>query len=219
LIFESTQNHARSEIDAAIPLPRKIICKSKTLRDHLPPGEKSGLAAFEPVNVPGTIAAAAAYAADGDLLWNIIEDWIMSTISRSAELPYSPRQVYDLVVDFAAYPQFLPWCRSAEVLSASEDEIEARVEIHKGGVSDVFTTVNRLQPGKMVEMRLLEGPFKQLEAFWRFDATQNGGCRLSLDMDYQFSNTILGLTVGPIFAKIAKSLVDDIGERARSVYG
>lgn len=143
----------------------------------------------------------------------------MPTISRSTELPYSPHQIYDLVVDFGAYPQFLPWCRSAEVLNASEDEVEARIEIRKGGVNDAFTTVNRLQPGKMVEIRLLEGPFKQLEAFWRFDTTQDGGCRLNFDMQYQFSNAILGLTVGPVFAKIAKSLVDDIGERARSVYG
>jgi ribosome-associated toxin RatA of RatAB toxin-antitoxin module len=143
----------------------------------------------------------------------------VANISRSIELPQSPREIYDLVVDFEAYPEFLSWCRSAEVTNAGDEEIEARIEIAKGGVSESFTTLNRVQPGKLVEMRLVEGPFKHLEAFWRFDEIEDGGCRLSFEMDYQFSNRILGVTVGPVFTRIAKSLVADIGDRAKAVYG
>ncbi len=86
----------------------------------------------------------------------------MATVKKSALVLYSAAEMYALVDDIEAYPQFLPWCRSTQILSRSEDEVRATIEMVKGGVHKSFTTSNRMQKHKMIDIRLLEGPFKRL---------------------------------------------------------
>lgn len=143
----------------------------------------------------------------------------MTTIHKSALVSYSSGQMYALVNDVDAYAQFLPWCRSSRVLSRNADEVRASVEIAHGALHKSFTTLNRLQQDKMIEMRLIEGPFRRLEGFWRFDILGEQACKVSLDLDFEFSNRLVGMAMGPIFTQIANSLVDAFCKRARDVYG
>lgn len=143
----------------------------------------------------------------------------MPTVHKSALVPYSPAEMYALVNAIEAYPDFLPWCRSTTVLSRDEDEIRATIDLAKGGVSKSFTTCNRLAPNKMIEIRLVEGPFKHLEGFWRFQALGEAGCKVSLDMDFEFAGRLLQMVVGPVFSQIANSLVDAFCRRAVEIYG
>lgn len=143
----------------------------------------------------------------------------MAHISRSALVPYSPEQMYLLVDTIPLYPQFLPWCRSAVEHARDTDEVKASIEIAKGAVNKTFTTLNRLQPDKTIEMRLVDGPFRHLHGFWRFDELKPGACKVSLDLDFEFSNKIMSLVVGPVFNQVANTLVDSFVERARKVYG
>lgn len=143
----------------------------------------------------------------------------MPVISRTALVPYSAAEMYVLVDDIDSYPLFLPWCKSSKVLSRDDDEVRARIEMAKSGIHKSFTTRNRLQKNKMIEMRLVEGPFRQLEGFWRFETLGEKGCKILLDLEFEFSNKILKLTVGPIFDQIANTLVDAFCKRAIDVYG
>ncbi len=143
----------------------------------------------------------------------------MTTISRSALVPYSAAEMYALVNDVESYPQFLPWCRSSRVLSRNEDEVRATIELARGAIQKSFTTCNRLQKDKMIEIRLVEGPFHHLEGFWRFDALDEKASRVSLDLDFDFSSRILSLALGPVFGQIANTLVDSFQKRAVQVYG
>jgi ribosome-associated toxin RatA of RatAB toxin-antitoxin module len=143
----------------------------------------------------------------------------MTHINRSALVPYSPEQMYVLVDGISLYPQFLPWCRSAVEHERDTDKVQASIEIAKGAVNKRFTTLNRLQKNKTIEMRLIDGPFKHLHGFWRFDELQTGTCKVSLDLDFEFSNKLLSLVVGPVFHQVANTLVDSFVERAKKVYG
>lgn len=143
----------------------------------------------------------------------------MTTVSRSALLPYTAAEVFALVDDIESYPQFLPWCKSATILSRSEDEVRAALELSKGGVNKSFTTCNRMKKDKIIEMRLVEGPFHHLEGFWRFDPLGEQASKVSLDMEFEFSSRLLGMTVGPVFNQIAGTLVDSFCKRAVEVYG
>jgi len=140
-------------------------------------------------------------------------------IHRSALVPYSPAEMFALVSDVDAYPEFLPWCSGARVLERKGDEVRACVEISKGAVHKSFTTLNREQKDKMIEMRLLEGPFRHLEGFWRFDPLGDAACKVSLDLEFDFSSRMLGMMVGPVFNQIANTLVDAFHQRAVQVYG
>jgi ribosome-associated toxin RatA of RatAB toxin-antitoxin module len=143
----------------------------------------------------------------------------MAHISRNALVPYSPEQMYQLVDGIALYPQFLPWCRSAVEHARDTDQVKATIDIAKGAMNKSFTTLNRLQKNKTIEMRLIDGPFRHLHGFWRFDELKPGACKVSLDLDFEFSNKILSLAIGPIFNQVANTLVDSFVERAKKVYG
>lgn len=143
----------------------------------------------------------------------------MAAMSRSALVPYSAAEMYHLVDDIESYPDFLPWCRSAREWERDEDEVKASIELQRGGIHKTFTTCNRLQKDKMIEIRLVEGPFRHLEGFWRFEALEQGGCRVSLDMEYEFSSRLLKMAIGPVFAQITNNLVDAFCERATELYG
>jgi ribosome-associated toxin RatA of RatAB toxin-antitoxin module len=126
--------------------------------------------------------------------------------------------MFDLINDIESYPLFLPWCRSTTVHSRTEDEVRATIEMAKGGLQKSFTTVNRLQRNKMVEVRLLEGPFRRLDGFWRFDALREDACKISLDLEFEVAGTIANKLVGPVFSEIANSLVDAFCRRAKDLY-
>jgi ribosome-associated toxin RatA of RatAB toxin-antitoxin module len=143
----------------------------------------------------------------------------VTTINKSALVAYSAAQMYALVNDIESYAEFLPWCRSSTILSQDSDEIRATIEIAHGTLNKAFTTRNRLQQDKMIEMRLEEGPFKRLEGFWRFDILGEQACKISLDLDFEFKNKLVGMAMGPVFSQIANTLVDAFSKRAVDVYG
>jgi len=140
-------------------------------------------------------------------------------VSKSALVNFSANDMFEIVDNVALYPEFLPWCGSTEVISRSSDTLEASIEIAHGGINKTFSTRNRMQKGKMIELQLLNGPFHSLHGFWRFDALGENACKVSLDLNYEFSSKILGLVVGPVFNKIANTLVDAFCERAGKIYG
>jgi ribosome-associated toxin RatA of RatAB toxin-antitoxin module len=142
----------------------------------------------------------------------------MATVKRYALVPFSAEQMFRLVNDIESYPRFLPWCRSTRVHARDADEIRATIEISKGPLQKSFTTVNRLQHNKMVEMRLVEGPFRRLDGFWRFDILREDACKVTLDMEFEFSGQWMGRLLGPVFDQIANNLVDAFCRRAADVY-
>jgi len=142
----------------------------------------------------------------------------MPSVNKSALVPYSASQMYGLVDKVSDYPQFLPWCGGAEELSRSDDEVKASVMISHSGLNKSFTTLNRLQKNKMIEMELVDGPFKHLHGFWKFEALSETACKVSLDLEYEFSNKLLSLAVGPIFNQVANTMVDSFCQQADRVY-
>jgi len=148
--------------------------------------------------------------------WRVI---VVESVDRSALVPYTPQEMFELVSDIESYPRFLPWCQGALILSRDIDEVRARIEFAVGGLTKSFTTRNRHQVNKMIEMHLVDGPFSRLDGFWRFDPLGDVGRKIALFLEYGFSNRVLGLVVGPIFGQIANTLVDAFQRRAVEIYG
>ena len=145
----------------------------------------------------------------------------MKTVNKSVLIWYRPEEMYALVTDIAAYPKFLPWCDRAEVVAVDDTGMTARVGIAFGGVHQSFTTRNRHTPGRAVGMKLVDGPFSQLDGQWKFIPLGDGAqraCRVELVLNYGFDNAALGALVGPVFDWIAGSLVDAFVKRAEQVY-
>ena len=144
----------------------------------------------------------------------------MAHIKRNALVHYSPAEMYQLVNNVADYADFLPWCRSSSVISESDTEMIASVEIAKGVLNKTFTTRNRLEKDKRIELELVDGPFKKLSGYWQFDAlkTENA-CKVNLELEFEFDSAMMSIAAKPIFTQIANSLVDSFCKRAVEVYG
>jgi len=150
----------------------------------------------------------------------------MKTVRKSVLIWYSAQEMFDLVTDPERYPQFLPWCSHARVISRDEQGMVAELGLAFMGIKQSFTTRNEhiTGPSGMREERihLVSGPFSKLEGHWQFTPVGETGeraCRVELALDYGFSNALLGRLVGPVFDKIAASLVDAFVLRADQVYG
>lgn len=146
----------------------------------------------------------------------------MKTVTKSVLIWYSPQEMYVLVTEVDQYPQFLPWCDRARVVSADATGMTAEVGISFSGIRQTFTTRNEHVPGRQVAIKLVNGPFSRLDGEWNFlplgDGTQRA-CKVELNLRYGFDNAMLGKLVGPVFDKIASSMVDAFVKRAAQVYG
>ena len=112
----------------------------------------------------------------------------MKSVARSALLPYSTQQMFDVVNNVEAYPDFLPWCESSEVLEASEKSLTARLCIAKGGVKQSFVTRNDLNPPDHMHLQLVEGPFRILEGDWQFKPLGDDGCRIEMNLRFEMDS-------------------------------
>lgn len=143
----------------------------------------------------------------------------MREIHRSALVPYAADAMFGLVNDVESYPDFLPWCRAAEINELAACEIEASLEFARSGLHRRFTTRNVLQPGRTIRMELVSGPFRELSGRWSFQPLGAEGCKVVLDMRFEFASRMLEAVFAPVFAEVMNSLVDAFVERAHEVHG
>lgn len=145
----------------------------------------------------------------------------MKTVHKSVLLWYSAEEMFALVTDVAHYPAFLPWCDQASVLSEDDTGMTAKVGISFAGIKQAFSTRNRHVADREVAMELVDGPFSQLDGLWTFTPLGEGqrACKVEFTLRYSFANRALAALVGPVFDKIAGSLVEAFVKRAAQVYG
>jgi ribosome-associated toxin RatA of RatAB toxin-antitoxin module len=143
----------------------------------------------------------------------------MQKIYKSALVSHSAERMFDLVNDFEKYPLFLPWCLDARVESRDEAEIEASLRFGRGAVSRWFTTSNRLHEPDRIDIRLVNGPFRQLEGHWRFTPLGDAGSKIEVNMEFEFANALVGMAFGPIFSEVCNTLVHAFTRRANEVHG
>ncbi|HET6628586.1 MAG TPA: type II toxin-antitoxin system RatA family toxin [Woeseiaceae bacterium] len=143
----------------------------------------------------------------------------MRKVRRTALVPHSAKEMFDLVDDVEAYPEFLPWCNDASVQSRDENTVVATLELHKGTISKHFTTRNTLKPHDAIDMTLIDGPFRHLDGGWRFRDITDDGCEVSLELEFEFDSRIVDMMFGRFFEDTLKALVDAFTRRAAAVYG
>ena len=141
----------------------------------------------------------------------------MSTIEKSVLVRHSVKQMFALVADIPSYPLFLPWCGGSRVLSTDGSQVTAEIDINFHGIRQSFTTVNDQHPDERIDLKLVDGPFSKLDGGWSFLALADDACKVTLTLDYDFSNFLLEKLVGPVFHQIASTMVDSFVKRADEV--
>jgi len=149
----------------------------------------------------------------------------MKHVKKSVLLSYSPHEMYALVIDVKAYPEFLPWCAHADVLEERDDGITARLHLSYLGARQAFTTRNTHAPNESVVLELVDGPFSSLAGTWRFvpvpaaDGRTAKACKIEFDLRYAFAGGAFEALISPVFDRIANTFVDSFVKRAEQVHG
>ncbi len=143
----------------------------------------------------------------------------MHTLKRNAIVPYTQRQMFELVNDIGEYPRFLPWCHSSEIISRTDEEVVAKLEANWNGIHKNFTTRNRLFPYHRMEMTLTDGPLKRLSGIWDFISLNEKACKITLDMEFEFTGAFIDRLFQPVFQHISNTFVEAFCKRAVELYG
>lgn len=143
--------------------------------------------------------------------------------SETRRLPYSARQMFDLVADVESYPKFLPWNSAARIRSRRTIEagevIEADLVISFKVFRERFGSRVTLWPGALkIDTEYLDGPFRYLRSGWEFRETPEG-CEVSFHVDFEFRNAILQGIIGVVFNEAMHRIVRAFEARAAVLYG
>lgn len=148
----------------------------------------------------------------------------MPTHSETRRLPYTARQMYDLVADVASYPEFLPWCAAARIRRTTPQGdhvlMEADLVISFKVFRERFGSRVTLWPEALkIDTEYLDGPFRYLKSNWGFRDLPEGGCEVSFFVDFEFRNAILRKVIGVVFNEAMQRIVRAFETRAQTLYG
>lgn len=143
----------------------------------------------------------------------------MHSIERSVLVPFSDAQMFDLVAGVEKYPEFMPWCGGSQIHERNEHGMRASITIALAGIRQTFTTANRHDYPRLIELSLVDGPFSDLQGRWEFVALSDDACKVLFSLRYNFSSRALEKLVGPVFNRIASSFIDSFTKRAEACYG
>ena len=144
----------------------------------------------------------------------------MREVNRTALLPYHRDELFVMVNDIARYPDFVRWCKAAEIHSSDERETTASITLEARGMSEVITTRNVLHPPELIRLELVDGPFEHFQGGWRFtdlSSADQTGTKVELNLRFVLASKMLNAAFGTVFTRVANTLVDAFCERAHAV--
>ncbi len=143
----------------------------------------------------------------------------MPVIRKSKVVPYTAKQMFDLVNDVEKYPEYLPWCKNVRILRQTAEEMDVSVGVLMGPVNKEFTTRNQMVDGEVIYMSLVNGPFKKLRGEWKFVAINEHESKIEFELDFTLSIGLLSNMLNPIFENMYGSMIKAFSDRAKVVYG
>lgn len=143
----------------------------------------------------------------------------MVSMNRSALVMFSAEQMYRLVNDVESYPEFLPGCSHGELIESTETSLTAAVSVSKAGIHKTFTTKNQMEPGRHIDIQLVDGPFKHLHSTWQFIPLDEQSCKVEFFIEFEFTSILVELAFGKIFKELTAAMVNAFIKRAKDVYG
>lgn len=150
----------------------------------------------------------------------------MNSFQMQRQVPFTPQQMFALVGDIEAYPEFVPLCQSLRVRTRSVDAdtgattLVADMTVAYKMIRETFTSRIVMDPAALtVLVEYLDGPFRRMENRWRFHALESGGCNVDFDITYEFRSRMLGMLMGAMFDTAFRRFAEAFETRARQVYG
>jgi coenzyme Q-binding protein COQ10 len=139
--------------------------------------------------------------------------------NETRHLPYTPQQMFDLVSNVSAYPEFLPWVSALRIRSDSETEMVADMIVGFKGIQESFTSRVLKHRPDSVRVDYLDGPLKHLHNEWAFRDDGKGGTLVDFEVEFAFKNRLFEMLAGQMFDKALRKMIGAFEKRADALYG
>jgi coenzyme Q-binding protein COQ10 len=143
----------------------------------------------------------------------------MPTHAEKRKLPYTPEQLFDLVIDVESYPQFLPWCLGCRVRKREEGLVVADMIIGFKVFRESFTSRVSHQHPHRINVKYTDGPFKYLNNHWIFNRLEDGSTEIDFFVDFEFRSRILQAAIGAVFSEAVRRMIAAFEARAHALHG
>ena len=140
-------------------------------------------------------------------------------VRKSALVGFPADGMFDLIEAAEHYPQFLPWCAASRIVARDDSMVAAEITVDYHGLRFSFTTRNPKQRPEWMAVRLVRGPFRHFEGEWRLRSLAPSACKIEFSLRYELGAGLIDTVAGPVFHRIANSLVDAYVARAEQVLG
>lgn len=143
----------------------------------------------------------------------------MPTHSETRFSPYSPEQLYALVIDIEKYPEFLPWCKAARIVERKPDHFIGELVISFNHMTESYQSKVMGSPeAHRIEVELVSGPFKRLSNHWHFEKVK-GGTNIHFAVEFEFRSRLLETLIGGVFMRALEKMDAAFVARADALYG
>ena len=144
----------------------------------------------------------------------------MNNYSNKTILSYTPRQLFDIVIDVEKYPYFLPWCTSSRILFKTDDlNFDAELSVGYKAIDEKYTSRIKSVKNKSINSKAISGPFKLLNSTWYFNEINNQSCEIEFVIEYEFKSFFLEKIMGSLFKRATIKMLDAFEKRAKELYG
>ncbi len=143
----------------------------------------------------------------------------MPTHAEQRHLPYSQKQLFDLVAAVERYPEFLPWCSACRITRRDGQTFHADLVVRFKVFQERFASRVTLHPHSLIDVEYINGPFRYLNNHWRFIEAEDGGAVIDFYVDFEFRSRMLQKLIGLLFNEAVSRMVGAFETRARQLYG
>tara|TARA_B100000900_G_scaffold353125_1_gene321087 strand:- start:479 stop:916 length:438 start_codon:yes stop_codon:yes gene_type:complete len=138
----------------------------------------------------------------------------MKKIHKEEDINIELTKIFNLINNIDKYPDYLPWCVKTEVEHESKNIINGKIFISKSFIKWSFSTKNTIEKNKSINLSLIDGPFEELNGKWSFIPIDKNNTKVSLDINYKFKNSLIELSIEPIFTSIMNSILQSFISQA-----
>lgn len=143
----------------------------------------------------------------------------MPTHAEKRHLPYSQKQLFDLVAEVDRYPEFLPWCTACRITKRDGNIFFADLVVRFKVFTERFQSKVTLHGYEQIDVDYIDGPFRYLNNHWRFIPQDDGSCVIDFFVDFEFRSKMLQALIGLLFNEAVSRMVGAFEKRARDLYG
>ena len=136
-------------------------------------------------------------------------------------LPFKQALVFEQIVDFERYEQYLPFCNASRSLNKDNKNFSqiGELEFEVAGMSYKIKSGNVIEDERIL-ITQIKGPFKEMKASWDVEQLDEESCKISFEVNAKvpyFLGIFLNDTTVEKFVNIfLDSFVDDLAARNKT---